>query len=431
MTGRVGIVLLLAGAAPVLQPFAGIEPVRTVTILNDTHDTLVAVELFEQGGARPAAFPQLPPGQSIRIDTPRATSCPFQIRLRRGGRAISTSADLCRATAFRLSALLAPPRPSPAVLRSQALWAPLRWRAPSPPRSTLHAKQGHKAAPTPPPPPPGLDTTQNSAAHLPEGGNKAAENSSAPAVGSPLAPARPAGHAVGDSRGEPFCRVLQRPAAPDECAQSESIVQNAEHGRAGIAAPKEMQEGETATVSFAVTREKNRAVSTVLGTAPTQTPDVSLSGVMAARLSGDGFRIEATTPEMQQVGAIGGQRWDWKVTALPAPRHNLTLSVYVAAREDDPPAKQSVLLAQEIPIAVKVSAFAASERGMDAASEWLGHVLKLENAVWAVLTAGLAVALWKLLERWRGRGKPKQRSGGRRAKATAAPKPRGGRAKRA
>jgi hypothetical protein len=175
-------------------------------------------------------------------------------------------------------------------------------------------------------------------------------------------------------------------------------------GSAGLIAPTAMQEGETETVSLAINRGADQSAN-LLGAEPSARFSTKVSGVMAAQLSGDGFDIKPPTPEVQDVSAVGGQRWDWAVTALHAPVHNLTVSVYVEADASDP-ANRTLLLARRYPVAVRISLWARTERFMDAATTWLGHLLKLENALWAVLTAGIVVALWKAIRRRRGNKRP-------------------------
>jgi len=209
------------------------------------------------------------------------------------------------------------------------------------------------------------------------------------------------------------CDVLQRLAPKSECDLYAGTLANLRSGSAGLLAPHRMQEGETRTVSLVVSRSGGQAqVADLLGAAPTQGFSTKVSGLMAARLSGDGFAIKPLTAEVQQVSAVGGQRWEWSVTALQAPRHELVVSVFVAARADDPPEKQTLLLTKRYPVEVKVSMVTKSERGMDSATEWLKHLLNLQNALWAVLTGGLAVALWKAFRIWRKKKGRRDRGAG-------------------
>ena len=105
---------------------------------------------------------------------------------------------------------------------------------------------------------------------------------------------------------------------------------------------------------------------------------------------------------------MGGLAADLVAVALQARRHVLILSVYVVANPNDPAQDRPLLLTRRYPVAVKVSILTQSERDMDAATEWLKHLLSFENALWAVLTAGLTVALWKLVRRRLGK---KRRAG--------------------
>ena len=142
---------------------------------------------------------------------------------------------------------------------------------------------------------------------------------------------------------------------------------------------------------------------------PSQKFTTKVSGLMAARLGGDGFAVKPLGSEVQQVSAIGGQRWDWSVTALPGRQHELVVSVFVVANADDPPERRTLLLTKRYPVEVKVPIGRCSEDWMDRATEWLKHLLSLENALWAVLSAGLAVALWKVIGKWRRRRKARRR----------------------
>jgi hypothetical protein len=364
---------------------------RIVAIVNDTGRAVRALTLAPAGGGgRVQTFQNIAPGARLPVSLDPG-ACAYRLRASLAASSWAVrQVDFCARASVRLSELLPPNAPGATAAR------PGPQLRPPPP-------------PLPPPPPPAetVRYEESAPAHrhrtiprdiVPTPVGAAPAQASPPATTTAAPPA---------AEGSPYCEVLQRPAPRSECDVYTLTVQRLRSGSAGLLAPKMMLEGETRTVSLAVSRGADRSAD-LLGAEPSQRFSTRVSGLMAARLVGDGFSVKDQTPEVQQVSAVGGQRWDWSVTALQARRHELVVSVYVVANADDPPEKRTLLLTRRYPVNVKVPIAQRSERGIDVATEWLKHLLSFENALWAVLTAGIAVALWKLIRGWfRRRRRPK------------------------
>ncbi|HEX5183104.1 MAG TPA: hypothetical protein VFW19_08130 [Allosphingosinicella sp.] len=352
-----------------------------IVIQNDTGRAARLLELAPAaGGGGSRTFQNVASGVSLGVSLAPAGGCAYRLRVvLADSSAAERQVDFCAGASIRLSQLLAPrilSRPGETFARPGPHSPPPRL-LPSPPPSNpdLVVARSHRVE----------------QAHLAE---SAAIPPSRPQAGGP----NPAAAAVPAQDGTPFCEVLQRPAAKGDCDAYTQMEQRMQNGSAGLLAPKSMQEGETRTVSLAISRGDDQSEN-LLGRKPSQSFTTKVSGLMAAKLEGDGFTVKPLSADVQQVSAIGGQRWDWNVTALQARRHVLILSIYVVANPNDPAEARPLLLTRRYPVTVKVPMLEQSERGMDAATEWLKHLLSFENALWAVLTAGIAVALWKAIRR--------------------------------
>jgi hypothetical protein len=157
------------------------------------------------------------------------------------------------------------------------------------------------------------------------------------------------------------CPLLGDFAPREECLRLYSIFLQLRTGTGGLVAPEEMTRGDSARVSFAISRRPaERSLPDLLGEQPTDQFSLRIGRRMAARLEGEGFSIRpAGQPDAdglvhQDIFVGDGARWAWDITAQKATRHRLILSVYVVIESRDG-ARQGTLLksiSREIPVRV-------------------------------------------------------------------------------
>jgi hypothetical protein len=353
-----------------LQAEAQIQPQPAMaTIINDTGEMVPELVLIPKDGGPTRTFRDIPGQADVRMPIDPA-ACVYSVRVTSAasGRLVERRHDFCARPALSLSYVLS------AFDLSE--YADIHTVSYSEIRLVPHRPHHHRTPLRPPAP--------------------------VIARSAPVQPDIPAESIYTGEADEaaPYCEVLQRAAPRGECDAYTQTVQRLKNGSAGLLAPKTMQEGETRTVSLAISRGADQSAD-LLGAEPSQRFGTKVSGLMAARLTGDGFAVKPMSPEVQQVAAVGGQRWDWSVTAQQAQQHELVVSIYVVADAAKPDQNRILLLTKRYPVSVNVPIDRSSERWIDRATEWLKHFLNFENALWAALTAAGAVALWKLIARLR------------------------------
>jgi hypothetical protein len=204
-----------------------------------------------------------------------------------------------------------------------------------------------------------------------------------------------------------YCEILQDEVTTAECDYYTGMLTHLKQGSAGLRAPAAMRVGETAQVSLALTRdEKSTSVETALGAAPTQRFAVRVGRRMAAELTATGFTIKPPARIEQDLGIGDAARWEWTVTAEPGREHALTATVYVIVRKPGAEPVQRLVTTAVQPVKVTVPFVQRSEGWMDATSDWLGHLNKLQAALGALASGAVATWLIAWWRRRRGGGKP-------------------------
>jgi hypothetical protein len=379
----------LAAAQPGDAPAPAAPPI-SFEILNDSGRAISSLRWFFPEGDAPAQGEagRLEPGRSLRVTVPAQHGCGFRLTIDFEGTGPRHARfDRCRPGPVRLSA----GRP----LEEAAMEGPPGPPEPIPP-------------PPPPPPPPAPPPLTMSAAPprlrvrpLPRtmAAPPAPIVAAAPPDEAPPAPAAAAATA--------YCDILQDEASVADCAYYRDVLAHLKQGKAGLHAPPSMRVGETAQVSLALTRdEKSTSVETALGAAPTQRFALGVGRRMAAELTAVGFAIQPPARVEKDLGIGDAARWDWTVTAQPGARHELKATVYVIVRKPGVEPVERLVTTAVQPVKVTVPFVQRSEGWMDAASDWLGHLNKLQAALGALASGAVATWLIAWWRRRRGGGKP-------------------------
>lgn len=180
-----------------------------------------------------------------------------------------------------------------------------------------------------------------------------------PTYGSP-APAGDSNTVTGSEVRDPkeivYCDVLRDEATGAQCDYYTKIWSKLEVGSGGVEFPPSIVRDETATISFAITRDPTDApLDDVLGSAPDRRVTLKIGRFMAAQLQGDGFRIDPAGLQQRDLFVGNATRWDWRVTPVKARNHRLLLSAYVVVEAADGSRKESLLKTLELPLAVDVT----------------------------------------------------------------------------
>ena len=152
-----------------------------------------------------------------------------------------------------------------------------------------------------------------------------------------------------------FCDVLGDRSSREECAYFREILSRLEVGDGGLLLPPEIVRGETATVSFVVTRDpKSAPAQVLLGRQATEVFELKVGRRMAALLQGDGFKIEPGGLQHRDLFVGKGARFDWRVTPQKALGYRLILSAYVVIPASDGSKKESLLktIERDVPVTV-------------------------------------------------------------------------------
>jgi len=227
-----------------------------------------------------------------------------------------------------------------------------------------------------------------------------------PMAGSPPLPSSTAENAVATIDSNPneiiYCDVLHDRASRSQCAYYSQIWSKFDIGAGGIHVPPSIVRGETATVSFAISRDENSAsLSDALGSAPDTKVKLKVGRLMAADLQGDGFKIEPTGLQKRDLFLGDSTRWDWQVTPLKAPKYRLVLSAYVVVKAADGSEKESFLKALELPLPVTITWGQRVSDFMDDSLAWL-----TKGTNWLKALTAFLLALGGLFAVFRARKKP-------------------------
>ncbi len=194
-----------------------------------------------------------------------------------------------------------------------------------------------------------------------------------------------------------YCEVLQDQTTRAQCDYYQEIWDKLEVGAGGVVIPDSLVRGDTATISFAITRDPNDApLPELLGQQPDQEVKLRIGQLMAAELQGDGFKIEPGGLQQRDLFVGNSTRWDWKVTPLKARTYQLMLSAYVVVRAADEAQKESLLKTLDLPLSVTVTWGQRLGDAMDDSQAWLAKGTNWIKALTAFLLAvGALIAIFR------------------------------------
>jgi hypothetical protein len=193
-----------------------------------------------------------------------------------------------------------------------------------------------------------------------------------------------------------FCDVLRDRATRAQCDYLIKIWSSLEVGSGGVIVPPSIVRGDTATVSFAITRDAEAApLADALGSKPDKEVTLKIGRFMASELQGDGFKIEPTGLQHKDLFLGDLTRWNWRVTPLRARNHRLLLSAYVVVPAADGKQKETLLKTLELPLEVKVTWSQKFGDLLDDSQAWLTRGTNWIKALTVFLVAlgGLWVVL--------------------------------------
>lgn len=204
-----------------------------------------------------------------------------------------------------------------------------------------------------------------------------------------------------------YCDLIRDRTTRSDCDRVTEFVTRLDVGSGAVGHPRTMIRGETANIGFVVSSDTRPAsVSDLLGTKPEAEVALKIGRIMAAQLQGDGFKIEPVGLQKRDLFAADGARWDWKVTALKAPRHRLSLSAYVVLPSQDGAEKENILKTLELPLSVTVTwgqwfdDFVADTSKRVENATALGKLLLGLVGVLSLLATALGIrTLWRSIKR--------------------------------
>lgn len=195
-----------------------------------------------------------------------------------------------------------------------------------------------------------------------------------------------------------FCAAIHDQTTRADCARIGMIRDNLAVGSSGVRYPPEITRGDTVTISFAVTNDPQATpTETMLGAKPVQEATLKVGRRMAAQLSGEGFKIEPEGLQQRDLYIAQGATWDWKVTALKAPTHQLKISAYVVIPDKDGALKENLLKTLDLPLQVKVTTGQRIGDWMDSSVDWMTRGTNWLKVLALFIAAALSV--WGLLKR--------------------------------
>jgi len=201
---------------------------------------------------------------------------------------------------------------------------------------------------------------------------------------------------AGAAPPEIYCDVLNDRTTPAQCDYFKEIRAKLATGEAALDIPDPIVRGETATVSFVVSRDPTSTpVGELLGSAPDDQFKLKVGRWMAAQLKGDGFEIEPADLQARDLFVGDGARWDWQVTPKRALKYRLILSAYVVVGAADGSKKETLLKSVERVVPVQVTWGQWFDDFFTDTTPLLEKALTWWNALKAlVLGLGLG-AIWK------------------------------------
>lgn len=203
-----------------------------------------------------------------------------------------------------------------------------------------------------------------------------------------------------------YCKRSRQHATRGECNRITEIWDNLETGKAAIDAPPEMVRDEAATVSFAVAGETSgTTVEEVLDveTLNGSVGEVKIGGVMAAELTGRGFKIEPSGRVRKEIGPAGSMLWEWQVTPLKNHGPGLRVQAFVIVPGPNGTRQEILLQTYKKDVRVKVTTGQRAADWMDESAAWF-----VRGNNWLKALAGLLAAIagvWAALKAFRPKPK--------------------------
>ncbi len=119
----------------------------------------------------------------------------------------------------------------------------------------------------------------------------------------------------------------------------DAVLENMAEGRIAFNVPDSvMKLNESSTIQFLLdlTKTVEELESMFKESEVIESHRVRISETMEARLTGNGFRITAITPEQQPISTVETTEWKWEINAIEAgPQHlHLTLSAIIFFRDE-------------------------------------------------------------------------------------------------
>jgi hypothetical protein len=203
-----------------------------------------------------------------------------------------------------------------------------------------------------------------------------------------------------------YCSRSKQHVTRAECERVTEIWDNLENGKGAIEAPSEMVRDEASTVSFAVAGESSgTTVAEVLGseTLNGTVEAVKIGGVMAAELTGRGFKVEPTGRVRKEVGPAGSMLWEWEVTPLKDHGPGLRLQAFVVVPGPNGTEQEIFLRTYKKDVSVKVTRSQRVADWMDDSAAWFTRGNNWLKALAGLLTA--LAAVWAALKAFRRKPK--------------------------
>jgi hypothetical protein len=213
-------------------------------------------------------------------------------------------------------------------------------------------------------------------------------------------PPEPATTEVINPDRETYCPLLRDRVRDAVCNYYQEIWNNLEMGEAALAAPSEMTRGEAYRVSFVLMRESaHLKLDELLASTPDRTVTTRIGRRMAVELTGEGFTVEPKGIIKKDLFVGDGARWDWTVTPVRGPKHELTVSAYVVIESPDNSESENLIKTVSQTIDIDVPATARLGDLMDDSITGMGRANRWLLALATLL--GGALAVWLAIRKFR------------------------------
>jgi hypothetical protein len=175
-------------------------------------------------------------------------------------------------------------------------------------------------------------------------------------------------------------------AAPDtdtSTAVVDRLLAQLQPGHVAFNAPQAINVEDTVLVQLVVSPGASRTELRERIEGPGRVVDeaVQVANTMQARLTGEGFRITAQTPERQLVSS-GVTEWAWEITPMAPGRHTLTLALDALVPLDGSVVPRTLRTFRK-PIEVDVTAGQRVSSFVEAHGKWVWTTLLVPAFGWA------------------------------------------------